>query len=221
MGWFRRLREALAPPADPEEPQAEAPATTEQASPGIAALFEGLKEDRGHAVLDLGLAADTHLRLFRKYARAVRFAGLTPEPPAGTGWNAAIRALPPHPDHPYDVVLAWNVLDRLSDRERRHLVGRLDEITGPGARLHLFVDASGEAATPAVRFTLLDLDRVSREVVGPPERGGGSQLLPAQVERLLAPFEVVRAFTLRHGLREYVAVKGGEEAYTGRTVRRG
>jgi hypothetical protein len=32
-------------------------------------------------------------------------------------------------------------------------------------------------------------------------------LLPAQVERLLAPFEVAHAFTLKSRLREYVVVR--------------
>jgi hypothetical protein len=32
-------------------------------------------------------------------------------------------------------------------------------------------------------------------------------MLPAQVERTLAPFKVVRAFTLKGGLREYMAVR--------------
>jgi hypothetical protein len=36
-------------------------------------------------------------------------------------------------------------------------------------------------------------------------------LLPAQVEKLLEPFDVVRAFTLRTGMREYMAVKRSDE----------
>jgi hypothetical protein len=40
-----------------------------------------------------------------------------------------------------------------------------------------------------------------------PARSTPPRLLPAQVERVLAPFKVVRAFTLKGGLREYVAVR--------------
>jgi hypothetical protein len=53
---------------------------------------------------------------------------------------------------------------------------------------------------------LAGLDRVSVQVVGPPEAAQPA-LLPAPVERLLRPFTIMHAFTLRSGLREYVAVK--------------
>ena len=45
------------------------------------------------------------------------------------------------------------------------------------------------------------------EPAGAP-RPARSPLLPAEVERLLAPFHVVRAFTLKGGLREYLGVRG-------------
>jgi len=91
------------------------------------------------------------------------------------------------------------------------VIARLAEITAPDARLYIVVDASGESMTQPQRYTLLDVDRITQRAVGRPEPAQ-RQLLPAQVERLLAPFEVVHAFTLRLGLREYVAVKGGEDA---------
>ncbi len=123
-----------------------------------------------------------------------------------------MQGIPPNPHQPYDLVLAWNLLDRLSPEGKRLLIERLDTLTADGARLYVAVDASGSTETRPLRFKLLGVDRVRQEVAGPPE-AAQAQLLPAQVERLLAPFEVVRAFTLRVGLREYVAVKGGEAAY--------
>ena len=107
----------------------------------------------------------------------------------------------------HDVLMLWDVLDRLAPELRLDLIRRLDEITAPGARLYTVVDASGDPTTRPLRYTLLGTDRVGEEELGPPERAWPS-LLPAQVERLLAPFDVVRAFTLRTGKREYVAVKG-------------
>ncbi|MEJ2205149.1 MAG: hypothetical protein P8170_13690 [Gemmatimonadota bacterium] len=157
-------------------------------------------------MLDLGNAVDSHVRLFGRFSRQVRFAGLLPDPPRGAAWTEALSALPPHPGRAYEVVLAWNVLDYLNAGERVLLVERLAELTSRGARVYVVVDASEKTMLPPLRHTLLDLDRLFQQTVGPPLPVPGG-LLPAKVERLLMPFEVVHAFTLRAGLREYVAVR--------------
>lgn len=181
----------------------------ERAAPGIASFFSGLREDGNHAVLDLGPAAEAHLRIYGAFAHQIRFAELVPRTPRGAALTSALQALPPNPHHPYDLVLGWNILDRLGPEERLLLVERLDALTAPGARLYIVVDASGDRLVQPLHFKLLTTDRVAQRAVGPLEPTQG-QLLPAQVERLLAPFEVLHAFTLRLGLREYVAVKGGD-----------
>ena len=86
------------------------------------------------------------------------------------------------------------------------LVQRLVDLTAVGARLYVLVDGSGEATPRPLAFSLLSTDRVSQEPVGPPHPAY-PQLLPAAVERLLRPFEVVQAFTLRGGWREYLAIR--------------
>jgi len=206
VDWLRRIRRTSSP-----EPTAQAP--IERAAPGVAALFAGLSEDGSHAVLDFGAAAETSLRLYSGFARRIRFADLLTDPPHGEAWAATLRALPPHPDQPYDIVLAWNILDRLAPEERPSLVERLTQLTTPGARLYVVVDASDEPSTQPVRFTLLDVNRVGQQAVGPPHPPQ-TQLLPAEVERLLDPFRVVHGFTLKLGLREYVAVRGESSAFS-------
>jgi hypothetical protein len=175
-----------------------------RSSPGVAALFAGLREDRSHAVLDLGSASEANLRLYGEFARWVRFAELLPDPPHGEAWEKALENLPAAPGQPYDLVLLWNVLDALQPQERPPLIERLSQVTGPGARLYVLVGPSGEGASRPLRFTLQSADQVSQEVVGPP-RPPRPPLLPAAVERLLSPFQVAHAFTLRGGWREYVA----------------
>jgi hypothetical protein len=172
----------------------------------MAVLFHELESDAGQSVLDLGPAAENHLELYGRFARRIRFADLLTRPPQGTAWAEALDALPPDPIKPYGVVLAWDLLDRLWPEARPALVERLDELTGAGAHLYVLVNASGEHTVRPLRFTLLGPDRVRQEVTGP-SVPAHDPLLPAQVERLLSPFEVVRAFTLRGGLREYVAMK--------------
>jgi hypothetical protein len=207
VDWLRRIRGPPLREAAATAPEETVRASIERAAPGVAALFAGVREDGSHAVLDLGAAAETTLGLYSGFARRIRFADLLTDPPHGEAWAAELRALPRHPDQPYDLVLAWNLLDYLAPEERPPLVERLTQLTASGARLYVLVDASGEPNTHPLRFNLLGVDRVGQQVVGPP-RPAQPQLLPAEVERLLAPFQVVHAFTLRLGLREYVAVRG-------------
>lgn len=202
MDWVRRIGELLAPPSgvEPDEP---APGPVERASPGVAALFEAASEGGGHVVLDLGSSAGTSLEIYRRFARQIRFADVL-SVRAERGLDAALGALPERPERPFDLVFAWNTLDWMFPRERPRLVRRLAEISAPGARLHVVVDLSDEESGPSYRYSLLDVDRMRGE---PAESGPRSRrpLLPADVEDLLDPFEVVRGFTLKEGLREYVA----------------
>jgi hypothetical protein len=206
VDWLRRSRRTPPQENTAGEPEEAIPAPTERGAPGIAATFAGLERDGCHAILDLGPAARSNLSLYSGFARWIRIADFLTAPPRGDAWAEAIKALPSLPERPYDLVLAWNLLDRLAPEERPLLVRRLAEVTGPGARLSVMVDASGDPVAYPLRFTLLDFDRVSQQAMGPPEPAQ-PQLMPGDVGRVLEPFEVVRAFTVRLGLREYVAVK--------------
>lgn len=206
MSWLERLRTraSTGPPRNP--PNSPATAPDERTSPGLAALFGSLEQGGHHSVLDLGLANNQHLSFFAPFAGLIRFAGLMPVPPRGEEFIAALESIPPDPEYPYDVVLAWDVFDRLGPDDQRALIDRLKQVTAPGARLYTVVDSTGTQTTRPLRHTIVDIGRVRQEPVGPSEPAQ-PQLLPAHVERVLAPFEVVHAFSLRVGLREYVAQK--------------
>lgn len=206
MDWLRGLRRSRLPNGEADEETEDSGGSRTRSSPGVAALFHRLREDGSHVILDLGPAAETHLRIFRRYARKFRFAGLLPTPPRGAALVEALRALPPHPSQPYDAVFAWNILDLLEERERTFVVDRLGALTASGSTLYVVTGNPDDARGRAIQFTLQDAKTVSERRVGSMEPGG-RELLPARMERVLAPFEVVRGFTLRHGLREYLAVK--------------
>lgn len=204
MDWLRRLGRTSHPvDAAPDE---ESPWPLDGAAPGVAALLEAVAEDQSHSVLDLGQASKSSLEVYGRFGRRVRFAGVLEIVRASEGWSSVLDALPPQPRQPYDLIFAWDVMDRLRPEDRVRLVDRLVQLSAPDARLHVIVAASSEAIAQPFRFTLLDVDRIRYEPVGP-KRSVGKPLLPAEVERLLAPFEVVRAVTLKGGLREYVAVR--------------
>lgn len=216
MDWLRRIRDLLSPSEEPpEEPEPER-GPVERSAPGIRAMFERLSDDQDCAVLDLGSAAGEGLQILRRFAARVRFADFLAVR-AEEGFPAALEALPSRPEHPFDLIFTWNALDRLRPRERKLLMERLAAISAPDARLHTIV---GTADTPYSdtgeiphRFGLLDVDRIRYELSGRSEPYR-EELLPADVEEVLAPFTVSRGYTLKSGLREYVAVRGDRRSGT-------
>jgi hypothetical protein len=201
--WREGTRRA---PAEPAKDSANDRKSVERASPGLVALFDMLREDGNHSVLDLGPARGQHLNVLAPYGRQVRFAGLVPRTLLGEAWAAALRALPPNPSSPYDVVLGWDLLIWLDPDERAAATAHLAQITAPNARIHLIVEGTGATTLQALEYTLVGTGRLAEQALGPP-RPVSHPLLPAQLERALLPLEVMRAFVLRTGAREFIAKK--------------
>jgi hypothetical protein len=205
MDWLRRLGRSSGSSATEDPPAPPAPKPVGGATPGVAALLEGVREDGTRSVLDLGPADPESFRVYSRFGRRVRFADLFGVGEA-EGWVPALEALPPQPEQPYDLILGWDILDRLPPALRPRFIERLVGVSAPGAGLHLIVRASEQSEVPALHFSLHDVDRMSYEPSGGsmPAR---APILPAELERLISPFEVVRAFTLKGGLRECAARK--------------
>jgi hypothetical protein len=203
-GWLNRIRGFALGSASEQPPLAPAPVI--RAGPGLTALFESLDDDRSHAVLDLGAAGDKSLATYSRLARQVRFADLSSRPAAELDWAAALDQAASTAVEPFDVLLLWDTLGRLSAEERPRMVARLAQLAAPDARLHMVLEAPERTGPRPLRFSLADAGHMRHEVTwddpAPPSR-----LLPANVERMLAPFQVVHAFTLKGGLREYLAVR--------------
>lgn len=159
-------------------------------------------------MLDLGPARARHLDLLTPYARQIRFAGVVPRSSGGEAWASALRALAPNVAAPYDIVLGWDFLIWLDPDERAAAAARLAEITAPRARIHLIVDGTGAATAQPLEYTLAGTGRVVERAVGLPQPVS-HPLLPAQLEKAIAPLEVMRAIVLRTGAREVVARKRG------------
>ncbi len=213
MDLLRRIGDLLSPsPAEEASDEADR-GPVERSAPGVRAMFERVSEEAGHAVLDLGSASGASLRVYRRFADRVQFADLLAVR-ARQGFTVALDSLPDRPERPFDLIFTWHTLDRLRPRERERLVERLAELSAPGARLHAVVGGVGgragrrdEASEVPHRFGLLDTGRIRYEHSGRREPYR-ERMLPADVEELLGPFSVARGFTLRSGLREYVAARG-------------
>jgi hypothetical protein len=208
MDWFRRIAKDSPPVDATREARKQTPSVSgERTSPALAAFFDRVSEDRSHAVLDLGPASEASMRLFGRYARWIRFADLSDAETAPGGWEAALASLPRDSTRPFDLIFAWDIFDRLEPERRPALMARITELTAPDARLYVAVDASARPETAPLRFSLLDSDRMRYEQAGPP-RPPFPRMLPTEVERMLEPFRVIKAFTSQLGLREYVAIRG-------------
>lgn len=201
MAWPRRPDH---PPADPRASAQARAETFEGAAPGIAALFQGIAEDRTHAVLDLGPASDQNLRVYGRFARWIHFADLFGETWSHSHSGGGLQL--PRLERAYDIVLGWDILDRMFPESGARLVQWLASTTAPGARVHVIVRASEDAISQPLRFTLQDLGRIRYEIAGT-ARLPLARLLPADVRKVLAPLQIQHAFTLKSGLREYLAVR--------------
>lgn len=193
----------------PEGRTGQAEAIT-RASPGIMALLAGIAETRTNlSVLDLAFATDAALRVYTKLARWVRFAGIINEPVCDA---RSLAKLTDTPEPPYDLVLAWDLFDRVLPHERPALARHLANACAPNARLHVLVSVSEAEESPPFRYSLWDEGHMWCEPL--PFRGRSQPCLqPAEVERLLAPFQVARGFALRQRLREYVAIHPGRRRH--------
>lgn len=206
MQWVRRS--GRPPPSIASEPNPPAAARVERVAPGLALLFERVSADRSHAILDLGPADGSSLRVYSRFARWVGFADVLAAASSRDSWREAADALPTNPERPYDLVVAWDVLDRLPPDGRAGFVRRLAEISDPRAKMFLLLESPDERPTDLLRFAVTDVDRVRYEGTGesPP---GHPPVPPGELKRLLEPFHVVRAFSTRIGLREYLAARDG------------
>lgn len=206
MGWLHRAgRELLASVVDRDPPVERG---AERTTPGGRALFEGLEPDRSRAVLDLGPAEGSSLGVYSRFARWVRFADVLTRALSPAGWAAALPTIPANPERPYDLLVIWDILDRLPPEGRPRLVERITEISSPDARLLAVVGVSEPRPTRLLRYSLADVDRMCYAEAEQPAPLY-PPVLPAQVGRVLAPFHITRAFSTAVGIREYVAVRQG------------
>jgi hypothetical protein len=179
----------------------------ESAAPGVAALLADIPEDGSRSVLDLGAAAGPSLETYVRHARHVMFADVLGD----SGWagsadprDALLRTIERRTDRAYDLILGWDTLDRLLPEDRPRLVEWLAAVAAAHARLHVVV-RGGESLDRPLAFRLHGSDRIRYQPV--PGSLPGGRIFPAEVARLLLPFRVIHAYTLRSGLREYVALR--------------
>jgi hypothetical protein len=208
--WLPGRRRA-APPADRRpEPEPEV-----HRSLALAALFGSIQpEDRLH-VLDLGPAVGSNVeslsqRFVCKLQIGDLYRTLTADQRRFHDPEADPRALIddalPRHGEPYDLVLAWDLLNYLTRLQIRALATLLGERCRPGARLFAMVATLAEM--PAGPLTYLftgEADLIYRD--RPPHNRPGPRYRPAEISALTPGFAVDRSYLLRHGIQEYLLVR--------------
>lgn len=179
--------------------------------PGLGDMLAGLPDDRSSRLLDLGPLVVANYEAYLRHALRIRFAHVWRDalPTPGPGIDPRVdpaRAVP-HDDRtaPYDVVLAWDVLDCLDPEGAVSMVRRVASVCRPRARLHALFTGTGTRPTRPTRYAITGPGRV-RPLDGDSRTVPATGLPPAEVERRLAPFAVEHSCVLRHGSREIVAV---------------
>ena len=218
MSWFGGRR------WEPERPRPAAQAAEEGAesaleihrSLALAGLLAELPEESRLSVLDLGPAVGANLEfLSARYRCRLQVADLwrsagthrLADPEADPA--ALFRELLPLAGGPeIDLVLAWDLLNYLRREQIRALAEHLAPSCRPGGRLFAMVLTGREIPRQPLTYEL----RAGGELVYRAAGGAirpGPRYRPAEVDALTPGFTVDRSYLLRHGIQEYLLVRGG------------
>ncbi len=208
---FRLRRETL--PAAGSRRESTGPLEPEpplHRSPALRELVARLSNDVPHTILDLQPAVGANVEFFSRFTCRLQIVDLlgalvaTEAQAAGAAdADAAFRRALPTPAAPYDVVLAWEVLDYLPRDRVRRLLEHLCGLCRPRALMLVFISTVKEIPVLPPVFKIVDeqtLDWQARATAMRP----GPRHAPADVEHMAAGFAVAHSVVMRHGVREYL-----------------
>ncbi|MGH9465113.1 MAG: methyltransferase domain-containing protein, partial [Thermoanaerobaculia bacterium] len=179
-------------------------------------LLRRLGTDRKACVLDLGPASGANVAFFSRRPCTLHIADLYRALRSDSGLPRDAAELdsalaPQLPEGPFDLVLAWDLLDYF-DRAQLEVLGRhLAERCRPSALVFAIVSYLHQIPDRPHRFEILDEESL---VYG--DASGLSRPSPGYREpelvRLLPGFAVEASYLLRHGVQEYVLARRPETA---------
>jgi hypothetical protein len=165
-------------------------------------------------VLDLGPSVPENLAVMAAFASRVQIVDasgswLTDRAAPLNEPNGRIddlRALCPEFEASFNLILTWDVFNYLAPGRAEALMRVIARLSRADAQLHAIVHCTDTMPAVPARYRIVDekflaYEPITTEVRGTPD------LPPAEVEKLLAGFRVEHSFVLRHGVREYVAVR--------------
>ena len=210
MKWFEGRREGERPAAPAV---ASAPAAESHRSLALATVLAELPEESSLSVLDLGPAVGANLEfLSSRYRCRLQFADLWGSAPVHRFADpeadpAALMAeLLPLESPPFDLVLAWDLLNYLRREQIRALAEHLAPACRPGGRLFAMVLTGREIPRRPLTYEMRPGGELVYRGAGGPTRPG-PRYRPAEIDDLTPGFTVDRSYLLRHGVQEYLLIK--------------
>ena len=183
-------------------------------SPGLKAALASIPADGTCRILDLGPSVAGNLEFVSSLASRVQIVDLLGGDTL-TGKTAypghrervgVLSALADEHADSFPLVLVWDTFSYLPIEQAQAVVGELARLCRPDGRLlAIIVEADTMPASPNI-YRIIDEESLAYELRTTDIRGG-PQLPPAAVERLLAGFSIEHSYVLRHGVREYLAVR--------------
>ena len=215
MPWrFRRESSQAAGPrrefAEPLEPQPPL-----YRSPTLKALVSRLSSEAAYHILDLGVASGANVEFFSRFSCRLQIADL---PDALASEKLQILAdgatrlrrsggLLPVDREPFDVVLAWDVLNYLTRDSSGCLAAHAGRPLPAGradAGLHLDVEGDVRRRPWSSRSSMTRRFSFNRRR---PPCGPARVSRRPRSRRLMSGFAVVQSVVMRHGVQEYLLVR--------------
>ena len=201
-------------PASPPQSTADLRQTggSEHQTLGLGTVLHELERRRRSRVLDLGPALGASVEFLAAYSVQLFIADLYRSvrsstgqlPPDAPRLRRVLEEQLPLPDEgPYDLILAWDLLNYFATDQLETLGRHLGTLCRPGGQLFALVATRGSISDRPMNFEILGPATLRYGVTAAAERPSPSYR-ETGLERLLDDFAVQTSYLLRNGMQEYV-----------------
>jgi hypothetical protein len=179
---------------------------------GLGSVLHELQRQHRPRVLDLGPALGASVEFLAGYSVQLFIADLYRSVRSSTGQLPpdAVRLhrsleeqLPVPEEGPFDLVLAWDLLNYLDPDQLRTLGQHLGTLCRPGGQLFALIATRGPISDRPMNFEIVASDLLRYSPTAATERAGPGYR-ETGLERLLDAFAVQTTFLLRNGMQEYI-----------------
>lgn len=183
----------------------------------LSALLQQLEPGRRYSILDLGQACGESINFWSQYPvkiflpdfyhDLVTAAALSPEETTigDSAWDAL---LPRDSDGLFDIILGWDLFNYLEPVQLACLIRLLSRVSHPGTFLFVLISTLQTIPVEPTRFRIRDHESLVYENSTPGTKPC-PRYQPRDIKLMMAGYEVLVSFLLRHGMHEYLFVHQG------------
>ena len=179
---------------------------------GLGPVLRDLERQRRPRVLDLGPALGANVEFLSRFGVQLFIADLYRSlqaktdqlPPDAVRLSRALADQLPIPaEPPFDLILAWDLLNYFQPEQIEALGSHLGQLCRPGGMLFALVATRGPICDQPLTFQILERDLLLYGEPVAAERAS-PRYRESSLERQLEDFAVQTSFLLRNGMQEYV-----------------